>query len=206
MRPFVFASIAAAMLISTPAVARQTDKPITDRNPDAVDIAKTPVTDLNISKEQIPQLLIDAQREPYTLTGLRGCNQLIAEVEQFDALLGPDLDLPQAESERMNAGRIAQTVVGSFIPFRGLIREVSGANEHRARVEAAIQAGLVRRAYLKGVGQLRDCSYPARPAPDDVIAARRAELAAAKAKDEDEEQTEEDGVRYTSQPVIQEID
>ena len=69
---------------------------------------------------------------------------------------------------------MAQAAVGAFIPFRGLIREVSGANAQEKKVQAAVYAGSVRRAFLKGVGQQRGCRYPARPATHADIAALQA--------------------------------
>ncbi|MGG2005328.1 hypothetical protein [Novosphingobium resinovorum] len=69
-------------------------------------------------------------------------------------------------------------MVASFIPFRGLIREVSGANAQDRKVNAAIQAGLTRRGFLKGVGSAKGCRYPASPAPASVVQARMDELKA----------------------------
>jgi len=168
----------AAAATCTPALAAQ-DKPITKNEPGVVDVAKTPVTDLNIDKKEIPEILLEAERQPYSMKGLGNCQLLIAEVERLDAILGPDLDLPEEERKRLSAGHMAKTVVGSFIPFRGLVREVSGANEHARRVQAAVQAGMARRGFLKGVGETRNCAYPARPASQDMVFA---ELAGRKAK------------------------
>nr|QQZ48666.1 hypothetical protein JKL49_14210 [Phenylobacterium glaciei] len=39
-----------------------------------------------------------------------------------------------------------------LIPFRGWVRRLSGAQRHDSLVTAAINAGAVRRAYLKGLG------------------------------------------------------
>ena len=142
-----------------------------DRDPNAQDVAMTPVTDLNINKQEIPAILLQAQARPYSLTGLGRCSALVSEVAALEEVLGPDLDLPEEERDRISAGRMAKTVVGSFIPFRGLIREMSGANDHDRKVRAAIQAGLARRGFLKGVGQSKNCAYPARPASPQVIAA-----------------------------------
>jgi hypothetical protein len=159
----------AAALAASPAMAAQ-DRPITRDEPNAVDVAKTPVTDLNIDKREIPAILIEAQQRPYELDDGKRCQALIREIGQLDEVLGPDLDLPEEERSRISAGRVAKTVVGSFIPFRGLIREVSGANDHDRKVRAAIQAGLARRGFLKGVGLARGCAYPARPASQRDIA------------------------------------
>lgn len=68
----------------------------------------------------------------------------------------------------MSTGRIARSVVGSFIPFSGIVREVSGANAKEREFRTAVSAGMVRRAYLKGLGQARGCNNPARPRADRV--------------------------------------
>lgn len=164
----IFASSLAIALAASPALAAQ-DKPLTNDEPNVSDVAKTPITDLNIEKREIPAILLQAQDRPYSLTGIGRCGSLRSEVAALDEVLGPDLDLPEEERARISAGRMAKTVVGSFIPFRGLIREVSGANDHDRQVRAAIQAGLARRGFLKGVGHAKGCAYPARPASEREV-------------------------------------
>lgn len=163
-------SLAVSVLMAGPALARDEPRPITDREPDVVDVAKTPMTDLNLSRTEIPALLAEAELRPYALQNLETCSQLSAAVGELDAILGPDLDLPQAERARLSKGRIAQWAVGTFIPFRSLIREVSGANRQERAIRSAIQAGLARRGFLKGVGAARNCPYPASPATETIIA------------------------------------
>ncbi|KQM18850.1 hypothetical protein ASE49_06875 [Novosphingobium sp. Leaf2] len=171
----------AVALIAAPALAQ--DKPITDRDPNAVDIAKTPMTDLNVGRDkEIPALLIRATDHPYSLANLGKCRQLAGAIQQLDEVLGPDIDLPAAERERISAGRVGKWVVASLIPFRGLIREVSGANAQDRKVNAAIQAGLTRRGFLKGVGEAKGCRYPAAPAPASVVQARLEKLEKGDAK------------------------
>ena len=104
----VLTPLLSATLAASPALAAQ-DKPMTDDDPDAVDVAKTPVTDLNIDKKEIPAILLQAQARPYSLTGLGRCKPLIAEVSALDDVLGPDLDLPEEERARISAGRVAKT-------------------------------------------------------------------------------------------------
>lgn len=164
-------------------------KPITQREPNAIDIVTTPMSDLNIRKGEIPQILIDAQDAPYSLRGMKRCNQIAAEVTRLDSVLGDDIDIAQSRGRRISAGKMAQSVVGSFIPFRGIIREISGANEQERRVQTAIYAGSVRRSFLKGIGQQRDCPWPARSATLAMLAklAREADVRA-KAKDDDNRQ------------------
>ena len=149
-------------LLSVPAAAADApDKPITDDSVSAKDVALTPAGDLNLRKERIPALLVAAQDRPYGLDGLAECPALIGAIAEFDAVLGPDLDQPQESKGKLTAGRVAQAAVTAFIPFRGLIREVSGANGHDRKLQAAIDAGLARRGFLKGYAQARGCDAPA---------------------------------------------
>lgn len=83
----------------------------------------------------------------------------------LNAVLGEDYDTAQATERELTPEAVAQKVVAYFIPFRGVIREVSGANRHEWEFRQAISAGLMRRAYLKGRGEQMGCPYPARPRP-----------------------------------------
>lgn len=221
LRSFFLVTVAATLSLSQ-AEARSQDKPITDSDPDVMDVAKTPTTDLNITKEEIPPILIEAIDKPYDLTDLGRCKQLVAAVERLDTILGPDMDLPQEARDRVSAGRVAKWVVSSFIPFRGLIRELSGANAQERAVRAAIQAGLARRGFLKGVGAQRGCAYPASPATPKVINAYLAQnendddsknddKKAQEAPKDDEKQdgkaqeTTSAGVPIVSEPVVQKV-
>lgn len=188
--------------------AKEPDKPITQQDVDAKDVALTPLSDLNLRKGEIPKLLLDAEDDPYTLAGMARCPQIASAIGELDAVLGEDIDVAQAKGQRMSAGRVAQSVAGSFIPFRGVIREISGANAQERKVQAAIYAGTARRAFLKGVGQQRGCRYPARSATPQIIAAAEAEAAAAeRAKNQPKPQPAHHGrgsrVRTVSQPVVQ---
>jgi hypothetical protein len=49
------------------------------------------------------------------------------------------------------------------VPFRGWVRKLSGAERYSKEVAAAIAAGTVRRAYLKGLGEAKGCAAPAAP-------------------------------------------
>ncbi|MCT2400690.1 hypothetical protein [Novosphingobium mangrovi (ex Huang et al. 2023)] len=208
MRRMLLTATVTASLLAGPVMARQQDKPVTNRNPDAMDVAKTPVTDLNVGRDgEIPPVLTAAVADPYTLTGLRKCSQLASAIGGLDEVLGPDIDLPQEERDRISSGRVAKWVVSSFIPFRGLIREVSGANAQDKKVNAAIQAGVARRGFLKGVGAARGCKYPASPAPPAVVQAHLERLRAEDGKDKknDKGDKNDKGVSYTAEPVVQPI-
>ncbi|MFT3996596.1 MAG: hypothetical protein QM667_04245 [Asticcacaulis sp.] len=133
-----------------------------------------PLGDLNLRKLDIPDILIAARNAPYELKGLETCAALSTEVTALDAVLGPDIDSPKSEDERnltqkgqdmadrsaVGAVRDAST---GIIPFRGMVRKVSGADRHQRDIEAAIEAGQSRRAFLKGTGMARNCAPPAAP-------------------------------------------
>ncbi len=175
--------LAALALPASAAISQEPGRPLTEREITAVDVAATPMSDLNLRKSDIPPLLIAAQDKPYDMTGLSRCSAIAAAVGELDAVLGEDIDMPRAAGQKMpSAGRLAQWAVGSFIPFRGAIREISGANEQERRMLVAINAGQARRAFLKGAGQARGCRYPASAAPPELVAARAAEHQAASAK------------------------
>lgn len=181
------------------------DKPITERDVGAKDVAMTPLSDLNLKKSEIPQLLIDAEVDPYHLRGMVRCPQIASAIGELDAVLGDDIDVAQAKGRNISAGRAAQEALGSFIPFRGVIREISGANSQQRKIQNAIVAGTARRAFLKGVGQQRGCRYPARSATPQIIAAAEAEAAAAQhAKNQPKRPRNRNSqVQTVSQPVVQ---
>lgn len=161
--------------------AQEPEKPIVGRDVSVRDVVSTPASDLNIGKQDVPDLLIAAQADPYALGTLRRCSQIAAAVGELNAVLGDDVDLTGDDpAKRTSAARLTQSAVGSFIPFRGLIREISGANASDRRLALAIQAGYVRRAFLKGVGLQKGCRYPARPATEAQLTQIAAERAATK--------------------------
>lgn len=187
--------------------AKEPAKPVTDRDPSLGDAVATPASDLNLKKDEIPPLLLAAQDQPYTMSGLRRCSDIAAAIDQLDAVLGPDIDLPASARSGVTAGRVAQAAIGSFIPFRGLIRELSGANEQERKIQAAVQAGFARRAFLKGAGQVRGCRYPARSAgPAEIAAAMQPAQGEAAAKPEAaDKKGQKKPVRTVSEPVVQPI-
>ena len=159
-------------------------KPVTDKSVTASDVVATPAEDLNLKKQQIPDILIKAQQDPYDVTGLRKCGKITAEIDSLNQTLGPDYDLALNDADKMSVGSVAKSVVGAFIPFRGVIREISGANKHQQDLQAAVTAGMTRRAFLKGIGMKQGCGYPARPA-DSAVRAQVAAEAERAAKESD---------------------
>lgn len=132
--------------------------------------ATAPLRDLNMIKTQIPEILLIALEDPYARPPRNWkCPALSALVRPLDAALGPDLDnMPPGDENLMDRGKqtalsIAGDLASGAIPFRGVVRRLSGANSHEKLVQSAIIAGNVRRAYLKGLGEARGCPPPATP-------------------------------------------
>jgi len=135
---------------------------------------EAPLADLNLVREKIPAVLEAAVKAPYALPSQRDCPALANEVRALDDALGADLDTPPTAA---NPGLVERgtNMVGdaandalrgaaeSVIPFRGWVRKLDGAERHSKEVAAAIAAGSVRRAFLKGVGQTLGCAAPAAP-------------------------------------------
>lgn len=126
----------------------------------AQEIVTQPARDVGAQRTEIPPLLEQAAADPYDLAGLRTCAQLSAAIVDLNGVLGPDLDAPPEEGGS-DAGRVAtaggRAVINSIIPFRGLVREISGAAEQQRRLTAAIDAGFARRGFLRGVHRTRNC-------------------------------------------------
>ena len=177
----------------------------------AGDVVTKPLEDLNIKKDEIPPILLAAQDQPYTTAGLRSCPALQSEVRNLDAVLGDDIDvLDNKSGKKRTVGTMAKSLVGSLIPFGGVIREVTGANETQRKWNVAIYAGSVRRAFLKGYGQQKGCRYPARAATAGAIAAHEQTSKALKPKSDEaprpDAMTESGGnVRFESRPVVQAV-
>jgi hypothetical protein len=92
------------------------------------------------------------------------------DIQALDAVLGADLDTPPPPNDPgliERGGDVAvdalRSAAGSVVPFRGWVRKLSGAERYERSVIAAIAAGTVRRAYLKGLGQAQACVAPAAP-------------------------------------------
>ncbi len=177
----------ALALSAVPASARDEEpRQVNDDTVTARDVAITPIEDLNLENDEIPPLLLAAQADPYAYKGFKRCNQYTAAITELDQVLGPDFDLTQPDERALSAGGVAKSVVGALIPFRGVIRELSGANKHQRQFQDAIMAGVMRRAFLKGMGLKLGCKYPARPA-DEVTRARMAGQQALKLRAEKRE-------------------
>jgi len=136
--------------------------------------ATAPLDDFNLRREYIPTVLLQAEANPYDLRNLNQCATIAAEIARLNEALGPDTDEPPAPDGSFLSERAADAAsaaaldairdgVTDFIPGRSWIRRLSGAEQHSRHVQSAIQAGRMRRAFLKGTGMQRNCAPPAAP-------------------------------------------
>jgi hypothetical protein len=123
-------------------------------------VVRQPIKDVGLMRENPPEVLRDAQKAPYTLAGIRTCGDLQRAVGDLDVVLGPDVDAVDDQGDALPA-RLAEagakSIVNALIPFRGLVREASGAAEADRKFRMMVAAGMARRGYLKGVAIERKC-------------------------------------------------
>jgi hypothetical protein len=164
------ALIALLLLAGTSAAsAQQQEQDKDDKTLDrAGRIASQPARDVGLSKDKIPAVLEAAFDRPYVAP--RRCGDITAELGHLNQALGRDFDSPPEKGDD-KATQIAQAggefLVNSLIPFRGLVREVTGAASAERRRIAAVNAGIARRGYLRGLAKERRCKLP--PPPPVVV-------------------------------------
>jgi hypothetical protein len=135
----------------------------------AGNIATQPARDVGIDKDKIPPVLQLAVENPYAPPPARTCKGYNVALGELNAVLGEDFAVG-AEGNENRTGKIAEavgkTIVNSLIPFRGLVREISGAAPAERRLQAAVTAGIARRGYLRGLAAAKGCKIaPIAPPP-----------------------------------------
>jgi len=151
-----------------------------------------PLHDVNLVRTKIPDVLLDAIDAPYARPRPVTCIEIAAEIAPLDDALGADLDRPPTKANpgllHRGGGFASDTAVDAvrataegIIPYRSWVRKLTGAEQHARLVQAAIEAGAVRRAYLKGLGLDHGCnpsSTPTEAAQNAVAGAQRLQRAA----------------------------
>ena len=135
--------------------------------------AKRPFQDLNMMQDPIPIVLLRAELDPYAVKGLTSCDVVMNRVAELDLALGPDLDAPADHPKSKvteDAGLAAAAALEAaaaaaegFMPVRSVVKRVSGASKYEAHVKHAVLAGTERRAFLKAIGAMHNCGWPAAP-------------------------------------------
>lgn len=180
MRGVAIALVALPLLVGCETVSSKshfvTDKSLHDGKLRTVDAAfsaaLTPLEDIGLRKRKIPEQLKQLVENPYHRPASIQCDTVRTELADITYLLGEDVDAPKvalsAQDEYIETGTnlLHDAVVSlvrnqtDIIPFRSLIRRVTGANAHEKLVGQAVHAGQLRRAYLRGLADARfgnDC-------------------------------------------------
>ena len=104
-RVIPFFAGALALGLAAPVAAQDIDPE------DVKDVVETPLEDLGLSKEDVPEILISAAKGPYSSDGLNSCNALVGEIAKLDTALGPDLDLIVKKGGLIDTKKAAKSVV-----------------------------------------------------------------------------------------------
>jgi hypothetical protein len=127
---------------------------------------EAPFNDLNLVQAGIPSILVEAEIAPYLIPRDQSCEALATSIYELDIALGADQiahasdptlyqrALDEADNQAVGAIR---STTESILPFRSWVRKLSGADRHSKQVARANAAGLIRRAFLKGVRISKSC-------------------------------------------------
>jgi len=154
MRSSLWIGLALATLVAGPAFAQDKQQSTAER---AGDIAEQPAKDVGAVKTKIPPVLQQAAAAPYSLSGLSKCARIADAFDELGEALGPDFVQGVDRKKSRKVKVTGDTVAGLIVPFRGLVREVSGAASAQRELNAAVDAGFARRGFLRGVYQTRGC-------------------------------------------------
>lgn len=133
-----------------------------------------PFRDLNLVRETLPAPLVEAGKSPYAPPA--DCAAAAAELARLTDALGPDVDTADGGEGGFSGEAVIAGAVRSAIglPFRGVVRRLTGAEKRDETFRTAVLAGMVRRGYLKGARSQMACdaapvltqaAAPAPPAP-----------------------------------------
>lgn len=124
-----------------------------------------PFHDVGLVNRPVPAVLSAAMAAPYAPPS-RDCAALRSEIAALDLQLGDDVDRPVVGG--LSATTLIAGALGGAIglPYRGVIREISGAARRDRTAARAVLAGVARRGFLKGLALVWECPPPeAAPTP-----------------------------------------
>jgi hypothetical protein len=131
---------------------------------------EAPLHDLNLTNQKIPEVLLLAMADPYARLPTPSCREIDAQIAGLTAALGPDFDQAGTIEDSSLHGKMGSTSLSllhsaaeSVLPYNSFVATLSGAQRRDALVIKAINAGGIRRGYLKGLGEAQGCATPAAP-------------------------------------------
>lgn len=134
----------------------------------AGDIASQPLKDVGIIRNDVPPELAQIT-DPYAIPPGADCNWINYQIGLLDKVLGPeavkesnvdDRDVTDKGTDiaKTAAKDAARSAVLGYIPARGILRKVSGADKRDKNLSKAIERGKIRRGYLKGLSYSKKCN------------------------------------------------
>lgn len=163
LRPLVVVLLAVGLTGCATAGQRSTAQRSAERG---AAVVEQPFRDLSLIRQTTPEILTAAAAAPYAFEPPADCKVLGDELAALDLALPRDLDAPREKGPGFAEDAALSALAGAFgLPFRGMVRKVSGA-ERRDRDHArAVLAGMVRRGFLKGVARTSGCLIEPTPTP-----------------------------------------
>jgi hypothetical protein len=129
---------------------------------------------LGLMGADIPPILQQARADPYRAAAEPACETIPREIMALNEALGPDVD---ALKTRTGARQMAAGYVRGMVPYRGVVRFLTGADGKDKKLQAAATAGYARRGFLRGLEASLHCAPPepqATPANTQVAEATTA--------------------------------
>ncbi len=134
---------------------------------DGKNIISQPLHDIGIMKKEIPPALAQIT-DPYATPEGIDCAYINYQITQLDEVLGPDKVRDSNIDDRSigeKSGQIAssaaseavKSAASSWIPARGLVRKLTGAEKADNSLKKAIELGKIRRGYLRGLANAKKC-------------------------------------------------
>lgn len=172
-RACVLAACAGAALMAPGAFAQQPRTSDEASSSSLGAAVMAPLRDVNVVRDTVPEVLNGARDAPYLDPQNASCSQLADMLEPLDDALGPDTG-EGATAQKAGAGQMVYGAVADVtrdaIPFRGVVRRLTGAARADQKVKDAREAGHLRRAYLKGFASAKGCDDPPDQQPSQQTA------------------------------------
>ena len=110
------------------------------------DAVTAPLDDLNLRRQEIPTVLLQAESNPYDLRNLNHCRTIAAEIARLDEALGPDTDAPPSQDGSYLSERAADAAAA---PINATVRKTSAGAADRIPVVSVTNLARTLRALQK---------------------------------------------------------
>lgn len=116
---------------------------------------------LGLRGADTPKFLKAVAADPYRAPAEPACQTIPAELKALDEVLGADADEP-----RKHKSQVVKWAMGSvrgMVPYRGVVRFLTQADQHDHALMDATMAGFARRGFLRGLEANLHCAGEATP-------------------------------------------